>query len=99
MGVQVQSETIGQAFVTVKLINCDYTGAILLSHRKCHLLRVKERRKRWEWAPRSAETGLKGLYSTFYPSSKPSIIRIAVPVCPITFTDNHKREGNDCNYN
>lgn len=49
--------------------------------------------------PRSKEMDLKGFYSTFYPSSKPSIIRLAVPVCPITFTDNHKREGNDCNYN
>ena len=86
-------------FASVKLTNCDSTGAILLSHPKHRLLRVKESRKGWEWALKSKETDLKGLYSTFYPSSKPSVIRIAVPVCPITFTDNHKRECNDCNYN
>lgn len=86
-------------FVSVKLTNHDPTGAILLSQPKHHLLREKESRKGWEWAPKSRETDLKGSYSTFYPSSKPSVIRIAVPVCPITFTDNHKREGNDRNYN
>lgn len=86
-------------FVSVKLTNRDFTGAILPSHPKHHLLSVKKSRKGQEGTPKSKETDLKGFHSTFYPSSKPSIIRIAVPVCPITFTDNHKREGNDCNYN
>lgn len=86
-------------FVSVKLTNHGPTGAILLPQPKHHLSREKESREGWEWAPQSKETDLKGSYSTFYPSSKPSVIRIAVPVCPITFTDNHKREGNDRNYN
>ena len=86
-------------FVSVKLTNRDSTGAVLLSHPKPHLFRVKESRKGWEWAWKSQETDLKGLESTFYPSSKPSVGRVAVPVCPVTFTDNQKREGNDGNYN
>lgn len=88
------------AGLSLKLTNHDPAGAILLPQPKHHLLRAKDAERggsEHQRVRRQTEGG--GSYSTFYPSSKPSIIRIAVPVCPITFTDDHKREGNDRNYN
>lgn len=57
----------------MKLTNLDPTVVILLSESKHYLFREKKRQKWVGVGAKERGDQLEGLYSTFYPSSTPSL--------------------------